>query len=46
MHFALAISLCENKLGIFENLNLNQRPGELSNETFYKIAKKYEELNN
>ena len=38
--------LFKNKLGIFENLNLNQRPGELSNETFYKIAKKYEELNN
>ena len=26
------------------NLNLNQRPGELSNEMFYKIAMKYENL--
>ena len=26
------------------NLNLNQRPEELSNETFYKIVMKYEEL--
>ena len=28
------------------NLNLTQRPGELSNETFYKITKKYEVLVN
>jgi len=28
------------------NLNLNQRPGELSNEMFYKIAMKYEKLFN
>tara|TARA_B100001123_G_C15185329_1_gene977052 strand:+ start:125 stop:931 length:807 start_codon:yes stop_codon:yes gene_type:complete len=28
------------------NLNLTQRPGELSNETFYKITKKYEFLVN
>ena len=26
------------------NLNLTQRPGELSNETFYRIAMKYEKL--
>ena len=28
------------------NLNLNQRPEELSNEMFYKIAMKYEKLFN
>ena len=28
------------------NINLNQRPEELSNEMFYKITMKYEELNN
>ena len=28
------------------NLNLDQRPGELSNEMFYKIAIKYEKLFN
>jgi hypothetical protein len=28
------------------NLNLTQRPGELSNETFYKITKNYEVLVN
>ena len=28
------------------NLDLSQRPGELSNEMFYKIAMKYEELTN
>ena len=26
------------------NLNLNQRPEELSNEMFYRIAMKYEKL--
>ena len=26
------------------NLKLDQRPGELSNEMFYKITMKYEEL--
>ena len=26
------------------NLNLNQRPGELSHEMFYKITMKYEKL--
>jgi len=26
------------------NLNLKKRPEELSNETFYKIAMKYEKL--
>ena len=26
------------------NLDLNQRPGELSNEMFYKIALQYEDL--
>ena len=28
------------------NLNLNQRPEELSNEMFYRITMKYEELFN
>ena len=28
------------------NLDLNQRPGELSNEMYYKITMKYEKLNN
>ena len=28
------------------NLNLNQRPEELSNEMFYRIAIKYEKLFN
>jgi len=28
------------------NLDLNQRPGELSNEMYYKITMKYEQLNN
>jgi len=36
----------EHKIYKDLNLNLSQRPGELNNETFYKIAKKYEELNN
>ena len=26
------------------NINLNQRPGELSNEMYYKIALQYEKL--
>ena len=26
------------------NINLNQRPEELSNEMFYKIAEQYEKL--
>ena len=28
------------------NLNLTHRPEELNNEMFYKIAMKYEKLNN
>ena len=38
--------LFKNNLNIAKNLNLdlNQRPGELSNEMFYKIALQYEEL--
>ena len=28
------------------NINLNKRPEELSNEMFYKITMKYEELTN
>ena len=36
----------KNNLNIAKNLNLdlNQRPGELSNEMFYKIALQYEDL--
>ena len=35
----------DNKSAATElNLNLKQRPGELSNETFYKIAMLYERL--
>ena len=38
--------LFEKKKSIIKNLNidLNKRPGELSNEMFYKIAKQYEKL--
>tara|TARA_B100001750_G_scaffold245374_1_gene264851 strand:- start:341 stop:1132 length:792 start_codon:yes stop_codon:yes gene_type:complete len=38
--------LFKNNLNIAKNLNLdlNQRPGELSNEMFYKIALQYEDL--
>ena len=38
--------LFQNKL-LFKkklNINLNKRPEELDNETFYKIAKEYEKL--
>ena len=38
--------LFKEKLFLLNNLNidLNKRPGELSNETFYKIAIEYEKL--
>ena len=38
--------LFKEKLFLLDNLNidLNKRPGELSNETFYKIAIEYEKL--
>ena len=37
-----------NNINIIKNLNLNlnQRPGELSNEMYYKIVMNYEQLNN
>ena len=38
--------LFKEKLSMVKNLNidLSKRPEELSNETFYKIAKEYEKL--
>ena len=38
--------LFEKKKSIIKNLNidLNKRPGELTNEMFYKIAVQYEKL--
>ena len=38
--------LFKDKLPMVKNLNidLSKRPEELSNETFYKIAKEYEKL--
>jgi 16S rRNA (adenine1518-N6/adenine1519-N6)-dimethyltransferase len=34
----------DNSISDDLNLDLNKRPGEINNEMFYKIAKKYEEL--
>ena len=40
------LKLFENNVSVAKELNINlkQRPGELSKETFYNIAMKYENL--